>query len=86
MTTVLVACSVSLSMWPALIHLSLWLNKKKKNIVKTGLEDKKSRNVSTAHPVQFFALLGIFQRPWVCQGLWKIPKSAKNCTGWAVET
>merc|ERR1719239_1753099 len=29
--------------------------------------------------------LAIFQRPWVCQGLWKIAKPPKNCTGWPVE-
>merc|ERR1719239_1424442 len=29
--------------------------------------------------------LAIFHRPWVCQGLWKIAKPPKNCTGWPVE-
>ena len=28
----------------------------------------------------------IFQRPWVCQGLWKIAKSSDICTQWSVET
>ena len=41
---------------------------------KTGLEDKKSRHVSTAHPVQFVELLGIFHTPWDVQGVWKIAK------------
>ena len=29
--------------------------------------------------------LAIFQRPWVCQGLWKIEKPIKNCSRWSVE-
>ena len=32
-----------------------------------------------------YVFLAIFQRPWVCQGLWKIDETIENCTWWSVE-
>ena len=32
-----------------------------------------------------YVFLAIFQRPWVCQGLWKIDEPIENCTWWSVE-
>ena len=32
-----------------------------------------------------YGFLAIFQRPWVCQGLWKIDETIENCTWWSVE-
>ena len=56
------------------------------NLAKTRFLKKEYSHASTDHQVQFSIVSSIFQRPWHTQGLWKIPKSAKNCTGWAVET
>ena len=51
-------------------------------------EEKNYRKFLTL-PQQNFAIglafLAIFQRPWVCQSLWKIEKPFKNCTCWSVE-
>ena len=49
---------------------------------------KKYANFLTLPQPNFTTGLGflaIFQRPWVCQGLWKIDEPIENCTWWSVE-